>query len=145
MPAHFDEYFFAPLTNNKNFFMCNRNKSTLRIIPAAVVSALLLIGAILKIFGVHPMMLHFFEMGLAAYVKMLGAAEIIIVVLYLLPPTSKIGLLLLTGYLGGAMAAEIPYNLLAAPAIPLMLAWAAAYLRDPSLFLEKPKRAIHTF
>jgi uncharacterized membrane protein YGL010W len=145
MPAVSGQYFFALLSHNKTNFMCNRNKSKLRLIPATLLSVLLICGGILKITGLHPMTPHFAEMGLSPYVEILGVAEIFIVVLYLIPRTAKLGLLLLTGYLGGAMAAEIPFHLMAAPAIPLTLAWIAAYVRNSSLFFEKPQQPIRTF
>ena len=108
--------------------------------PTVIISVALIAGSVLKISGLHPMLPHFYEMGLGAYIKVLGIAEIIIVTLFLIPNTMRLGLLLLTGYLGGAMAAEIPYHLVPAPAIPLALAWIAAYVRNPSLFTLNNKQ-----
>jgi len=60
-------------------------------------------------------------------------AECVLVVLYLIPQTSVLTAVLLTGYLGGAVAAHLRIAYTARAAIPLavgMLAWGGLYLRD---------------
>jgi hypothetical protein len=60
-------------------------------------------------------------------------AEIALVVLYLIPQTSVFAAIVLTGYLGGAVAAHLRIADTARAAIPLVvgiLAWAGLYLRD---------------
>lgn len=117
--------------------MYNRKKATLRMVPTFIVAGGLLIGATMKIAGMHPMTPHFIQMGLQPYLVGLGYIEIFCVSLFLFQKTIKLGLLLLTAYFGGAMAAEIPYQMLAAPAIVLLLVWAAAFIRMPELFIER--------
>jgi len=62
----------------------------------------------------------------------LGVVEICCTALYLIPRTSVLGAILLTGYLGGATAAHVrvgePYF---APIILGVLVWGGLYLRDP--------------
>jgi hypothetical protein len=60
-------------------------------------------------------------------------AECALVVLYLIPQTSVLAAILLTGYLGGAVATHLRIADTARAAIPLvvgMLAWGGLYLRD---------------
>jgi hypothetical protein len=60
-------------------------------------------------------------------------AECILVVLYLVPQTSVLGAILLTGYLGGAVATHLRIGDMPRAAIPLVvgiLAWGGLYLRD---------------
>jgi len=60
-------------------------------------------------------------------------AECTLVVLYLVPQTSVLAAVLMTGYLGGAVAAHLRAEDSARAAIPLavgMLAWGGLYLRD---------------
>jgi hypothetical protein len=114
--------------------MCHHKKQGLKIIPTIIVSALLIFSGMAKITGLHPMIPHFVEMGIYQYLKLLGSMEILFAFLFIMGRTQKIGLLLLTAYLGGAMAAELPYGMMAAPAIPLILVWIAAYIRQPALF-----------
>ena len=61
------------------------------------------------------------------------AAECTLVVLYLIPQTSVLAAVLMTGYLGGAVAAHLRTGDMARAAIPLVigiLAWGGLYLRD---------------
>ena len=116
--------------------MCNKKKSLGRKLPLYFITAMIIVSGSLKITGMHPMLDHFTEMGLGpGLIKLLGIAEIIFSLLFLVHSTSRIGLLLLTAYFGGAMAAEIPFHQVAAPLIPLVFVWVAAFIRQPSAFL----------
>jgi hypothetical protein len=63
--------------------------------------------------------------------------------LYLIPPTAVLGAVLLTGYLGGAIAAYVrmgePYPVLV-PLSTSLIAWAGIYLRDGRLRALLPIR-----
>jgi succinate-acetate transporter protein len=116
--------------------MYKKKKSVIKKIPTLLIAGMLTISGILKIAGIHPMLDHFITMGLSVMmVKVFGAAEVIFCLLFIYPRTTKIGLLLLTGYLGGAIAAEIPFHQVMAPMMPLALVWVAAFVREPSNFL----------
>jgi len=116
--------------------MCNRKKQNLKTVPTFLVVALLVVSGFLKISGHHPMILHFVQLGVDGWLPLLGSAEILFALLFLFPVTSKLGILLLTAYFGGAMAIEIPYHMVAGPAIPLILIWVTAFIRQRSLFIE---------
>jgi hypothetical protein len=122
-----------------------KKKRTVKKIPALLIAGVLITGGILKIAGIHPMLDHFISMGLSVpLVKVIGAAEVIFSLLFVYPRTSKLGLLLLTGYFGGAMAAEIPFHQVMAPMIPLALVWIAAFVRERSNFLPPTKISKHS-
>lgn len=60
-------------------------------------------------------------------------AECVLVVLYLVPQTAVLAAIILTGYLGGAVATHLRIGDTARAAIPLVvgiLAWGGLYLRD---------------
>jgi hypothetical protein len=60
-------------------------------------------------------------------------AECALVALYLVPQTSVLAAILMTGYLGGAVASHVRIADTARAAIPLVvgiLAWGGLYLRD---------------
>jgi hypothetical protein len=60
-------------------------------------------------------------------------AECILVVLYLVPQTSVLAAIVMTGYLGGAVATHLRIGDTARAAIPLVVgifAWGGLYLRD---------------
>ncbi|MCA9450172.1 MAG: DoxX family protein [Candidatus Omnitrophica bacterium] len=64
----------------------------------------------------------------------LGFVELACTVLYLIPQTSVLGAILLTGYLGGATATHVRVE--EAFFIPILLGvmiWLGLYLRDPRL------------
>ena len=116
--------------------MCNKKKSIARTFPVFIVGSILIISGFLKIAAIHPMLSHFKEMGFGrAGIALLGSAEMIFSILFLIVSTSRFGLLLLTGYLGGAMAMEISFGQVIAPMVFLVLLWLAAFLREPSAFL----------
>ena len=61
----------------------------------------------------------------------LGFVELASVLLYLIPQTSVLGAILLTGYLGGATAAHVRvHDNFLAPVIIGMVLWLGLYFRD---------------
>jgi hypothetical protein len=133
--------YFAPSLKTK--YMCNHKKKDVKIIPTLIVSALLIVSGVAKITGLHPLIPHFIEMGIYSYLKILGSMEILFALLFITGQTRQIGLLLLSAYLGGAMAAELPYGMIAAPTIPLILVWIAAYIRQPAIFRIRKNNSQH--
>lgn len=73
----------------------------------------------------------------------IGVVQLTCVALYLIPQTAVLGTVLLTGYLGGAIASYIRIGELYPPLVPLttcLLAWLGIYLRDPRLWSLLPLR-----
>jgi hypothetical protein len=67
----------------------------------------------------------------------LGIVLLVCTVLYLIPPTAVLGAILLTGYLGGAVATHVhagdgPFEILF-PVLFGALLWGGLALRDPRL------------
>ena len=73
-----------------------------------------------------------------------GVVEVLCMVLYVAPPTSVLGAVLVTGYLGGAVATHVRAGDGAGDVItPILLgvmAWAALFLRDERLRSLLPLR-----
>jgi hypothetical protein len=68
-----------------------------------------------------------------AAIARIVTAECVLVVLYLIPQTAVLATIVLTGYLGGAVATHLRIADTARAAIPLAvgtLAWGGLYLRD---------------
>jgi hypothetical protein len=66
----------------------------------------------------------------------LALLQLACIVLYLIPPTAVLGAVLLTGYLGGAIATYVRIGELYPVLVPLstsLIAWAGIYLRDERL------------
>jgi hypothetical protein len=71
----------------------------------------------------------------------IGIAEISCVVLYLIPQTAILGAVLLTGYLGGAIATHVRiHDNFLAPAIIGVFVWLGVFLRDPRVRALLPIR-----
>jgi hypothetical protein len=79
----------------------------------------------------------------AEYATGLGSLEIACAVVYLIPQTSVLGAILMTGYLGGAIATHVrigDFNII--PHVGLgILVWLGLYLRDPRLRALAPLRS----
>jgi hypothetical protein len=76
-------------------------------------------------------------LGLTGKLQLLAAIEAVALVLYIIPRSSKLGLLLLTAYYGGAIAINLPTIVNTIPAtIFLILIWLGAYVRNPKYFLN---------
>lgn len=74
----------------------------------------------------------------------IGALLLICTLIYVIPRTSVLGAILLTGYLGGAIITQIhagmPMGMLAFPIAVGVFAWGGLYLRDPELRAFIPLR-----
>ena len=69
-----------------------------------------------------------------ATLKMLGVIEIVSFLLFVIPRTGMLGLLLLSAYLGGAIATHLEHHLpITAPVGFQCLLWIAAAIRFPEL------------
>lgn len=73
----------------------------------------------------------------------IGVAELLCVILYLVPQTSVLGAILATGYLGGAVATHVRAGEgFAAPVVLGVLVWLGLFLRDPRLRELVPLRRL---
>ncbi|MCK6548193.1 DoxX family protein [Myxococcota bacterium] len=77
----------------------------------------------------------------ASLLMPLGVVELTCVVLYLVPQTAVLGAVLLTGYLGGAVATHVRVgDAFIAPIIVGVLVWGGVFLRDARLRALLPLR-----
>jgi DoxX-like family len=71
----------------------------------------------------------------------LGIVELLCTILYVIPQTSVLGAILVTGYLGGATATHVRLGEnFAAPVILGVLVWLGLFLREPRLRALVPLR-----
>jgi hypothetical protein len=99
--------------------------------------ALMLLGsAVMKLIH-NPMIVEKLQQQFGyseALLTPIGIVELLCVVVYLIPRTSVLGAILMTGYFGGAVATHVRVS--DAFAIPLVLgvfAWGGLFLRDARL------------
>lgn len=109
-------------------------------VPSIIVSLMILSSAFMKLTTQPQLVELFSKTGLLPYIKVLGAAELLFVTLFLWTRSIRIGFLLLTAYFGGAMAVELSqHHFFMIPLVILILVWLAAWYRDNSLFIPLQK------
>jgi len=99
-------------------------------------------SAVMKFMNVPDVAKQMKDLGYPAELTLiLGIVEISCVILYAIPQTSVLGAVLLTGYLGGAVATHVRVNdNFAGPAIGGVLVWLGLFLRDPRIRALLPIR-----
>jgi hypothetical protein len=111
-----------------------------------IVILFLLMDGVTKLIGFTPSVEETIKLGYQENtVPVIGFILLVCTMLYLYPPTSILGAVLLTGYLGGAIAAHLRAGnpLFSHTLFPLyfgLLAWAGLYLRDHKLRFIFPIR-----
>jgi len=110
------------------------------------VALFLTFDTVLKVLTLAPAVEGTVALGYpAATVQWIGLVEVVCLALYLVPRTSVLGALLLTGYLGGAIATHVRVSnpLLTHTLFPVyvaLLVWSGLYLRDSRLRQLVPLR-----
>jgi DoxX-like family len=114
------------------------NKQTLQYIGwalAALVGFIFLSSAYGKITGAEDVIKMGSGLGLdAGTMKMVGIVELIAIVLFLIPQTGILGTLLLSAYMGGAIASHLEHGLpIMAPCAIQAVVFCVAAFRFPEL------------
>jgi hypothetical protein len=112
-------------------------------IMSAVPVLMVLMAAVMKLVKAAPVMEGMARAGLPErFVVPIGILELMCVVVYVIPRTSVLGAILLTGLLGGATVTTLRIG---DPTFPMpvvlgMMAWGGLYLRDERLRALIPLR-----
>jgi hypothetical protein len=100
-------------------------------IVAGLLTGLYLFSASGKLF-LHPEQME--QMKLGDWRIIIGIGEAVSALLFLLPRTNKIGALLLSSYMGGAIMIHMLNGMsIVFPSVVLILVWVVAILRNPEL------------
>jgi hypothetical protein len=106
----------------------------------------LLLDGVIKLFRPAPVVESFAQLGYPESLALgIGVLELVCIVLYLIPRTSVLGAILLTGYLGGAIASHVRigselFSILLPIIVGVML-WGGLFLRDDRLRTLLPLRS----
>jgi hypothetical protein len=112
---------------------------------SGLVGAFLLLDGVAKLFKPEPVVEGTLKLGYPESVIVpLGITLTVCAVLYLLPRTSVLGAILLTGYLGGAVATHVrvgdsAFSIAFGVAFGVLV-WLGLYLREPRLRALAPLR-----
>jgi uncharacterized protein YndB with AHSA1/START domain len=112
-------------------------------IVSALPVLLLLFSGVMKLVKPAPVAEGFVHLGYSENLALgIGLLELVCTALYLIPRTSVLGAILLTGYLGGATATHVrvgePFYM---PVVLGVLVWGGLYLRDRRLRALVPGRS----
>jgi len=113
-----------------------------RIISTLVV-LFLLFDAVAKLMRIAPVLAAFTQLGFSTSLSVpIGAVLLLCTILYVIPPTSILGAILLAAYLGGATVTHLragqPFYF---PIIFGVLVWGGLYLRENRLHALIPLRS----
>jgi len=115
-------------------------------IISALPALFLLVDGIMKLVKPEPVVKATIELGYPESVIMaLGMILLVGVILYMVPRTAVLGAILLTGYFGGAIAAQVRvgnplFSHVLFPVYLAVLIWGGLFLRDPRLHALIPLR-----
>jgi len=113
----------------------------------AIPALFMLFDGFMKTTTIAPVTESFIRLGYPLSVaKWIGVVQLLCVVIYLIPRTTMLGAILLTGYLGGAVATHVRVGdpLLTHTLFPVFVAmflWGGLYLRDTALRTLVPLRS----
>lgn len=113
-----------------------------------LLSALFLSSAAFKLSGAAQAVEMMTKLGLGNEVMLIGVGEAVSALLFLIPRTHSLGVLLLSAYMGGAIVTHMqhgePY---VSQSIMLATIWVAGFLRYPQVlqsFFPAPKESTST-
>ncbi len=117
--------------------MTVKTKRIISIVLMTIPVLVLIMGGVMKLIGAEPQMVMQFltKAGFGPYIKILGVSELVIAALLLYPKTNKIGFLLASCYLGGALSMELSGGQPPASAVFLALLWISMFLKNREMFL----------
>ncbi|MCH7960429.1 MAG: DoxX family protein [Candidatus Hydrogenedentes bacterium] len=102
-----------------------------------LLTALFAFSSFMKLSGMEEMVANFETFGLADMRIVIGIGEIVSAVLFLIPLTSSLGVLLLSAHMGGAIVTHMSNDeSYIVQSVVLILVWVAQYLRYPELFVS---------
>ncbi|HEV7968716.1 MAG TPA: DoxX family protein [Candidatus Acidoferrales bacterium] len=121
-----------PGSRSKKFLWVGR-------VITGLIAAFMAFDAVIHLLKPAPVVEAFAKLGFPIRLAVpLGMIELVCVLLYLVPRTSILGAILLTGYLGGAIAIQLPtenpfFGEVLFPIYIGVFLWAGIYLRDERL------------
>ncbi len=110
----------------------SKTRKTAGWVLAGLLTALYLFSASGKLF-LHPEQMEQLHLGNWRIIIALG--EIASAILFLIPKTNKLGTLLLSSYMGGAIIIHMTGGIsIVMPAVVLILVWVVGFMRNPDLY-----------
>ena len=115
---------------------------------SAIPILFLLFDSIIKFTHIPAVSEAFTQLGYQVSIApVIGALELVLVIFYVIPRTSVLGAILLTGHLGGAVASHVRvsdplFSHILFPIYVGLLIWGGLYLRDERVRALIPLRSV---
>jgi hypothetical protein len=135
------------MTSPANTSSVGKKRLVAGYVLTVLVALFLTFDTVIKVLKLAPAVQGTTKLGYpASAVLWIGLVELVCLTLYLVPRTSVLGALLLTGYLGGAIATHVRLGspLLSHTLFPIyvaLLLWGGLYLRETRLRELVPLRS----
>lgn len=115
--------------------MSTKTRNIVGWVLTAILAFAFFASASMKLMGGADAVKSAAALGLTlGILKMLGLVEILSIILFIIPRTGLLGTLLLSAYLGGAIATHLEHQLpIFAPVILQCIVWITATIRFPEL------------
>ena len=130
----------APVAVSKASLWAGRVMSALPVL-------FMLFDSVIKIMVIDAVVSSFGELGYPVSLAVgIGILELVCLIVYVIPQTSVLGAILLTGYLGGAVASDLRigtplFSNILFPVYVGVLIWGGLYMRDTRLRALIPLRS----
>lgn len=121
----------------------SKKRKIINWIFVGLMSALFIMSATMKLMAGADaeIAVNFVKWGLDGKLMLIGMGELIAAILFLIPRTSSLGVLLLSAHLGGAIVTHMSNAEMFIPQIiMLLLVWVANYLRNPEMLSSFTKK-----
>ena len=108
---------------------------------STIITLLFIMSAVFKFLRPPEVMMPVEKWNLKDELMMIGIGELVSALLFFIPKTHSLGVLLLSAYMGGAIVTHMqndePYIV---QSITLLVIWIIAYLRDPAVLNSFTKK-----
>ena len=124
----------------------NRTKYRAGFAMSALPVLFLLFDCVIKLLEIGPVLDSFTQLGYpVSLARGIGVLELACIALYVLPRTAVLGAIVLTGFLGGAIATHLRigdplFSHVLFPVYVGLLVWGGLFLRDDTLRALLPTR-----
>ena len=106
-----------------------------------LLGALFIMSASMKLIGGAEASAMFSKYGLDGKEMLIGVGELLAVILFIIPKTSSLGVLLLSAHMGGAIATHMEHGeAFISQSIMLVVLWFANWLRNPEMLASFTKK-----
>ena len=108
-------------------------------ILTGLLGALFLVSASAKFMKPKEVVEGFAKLGLSNQTTLIGTGEALSAILFLIPITHPLGVLLLSSYMGGAILAHMSHGeSYVSQSVILLVIWLTGFLRRPCLLVDPP-------